>query len=204
MSFDPIVEPGDEWTLLLLHGTGGTQSDLLELGRAVAPNATLLSPIGQVREGNVTRWFRRFAEGVFDEEDVAVRANELADWLRIFCQEEERSVDKVIAMGYSNGANIASAVMLCRPEVMRGAILLRPQIPVHNPPPVNLSKKTFLISRGKSDPIVHAKETDLLRIALEQNGADVAEVTQPAGHNLIREDILVAQDWFKKVTVPTS
>lgn len=204
MSFEPIFERGDDWTLLLLHGTGGVQSDLLELGRVVAPSATLLSPLGQVREGETTRWFRRFSEGVFDEEDVIIRANELADWLRIFCNENQLDEKKVVAMGYSNGANIASAVIFCRPETLIGAILLRPQISLYNPPTVNLEEKSILMLRGGADAIVPDNETDLLRIALQQRGAHVEEVVQNAGHNLVRGDMAVAARWFAEITIPTS
>src|SRR3954447_9666832 len=123
--------------LLILHGTGGDEGDLLPVGRMVAPGASLLSPRGKVMEHGMPRFFRRLAEGVFDEEDVRVRAHELADFIQDAC--EVYRLDAPIAVGFSNGANIAAAVLLLRPEILAGAVLLRAMVPLENVPNVDLS-----------------------------------------------------------------
>src|SRR5262245_28677490 len=112
-------------TLLLLHGTGGDEQSLLSLGKQIAPEAALLSPRGKVLEGNNPRFFRRKAEGVFDLEDLIYRTHELADWIDVASREYQIMPESLVAVGYSNGANIASSIMLLRPDVLRSAILLR-------------------------------------------------------------------------------
>src|SRR3954467_6316466 len=119
--------------LLILHGTGGNEDDLLPLGKMVAPGAPLLSPRGKVLEHGMPRFFRRLAEGVFDEQDVRTRAHELADF--IAAARKEYGIAAPVALGYSNGANIAAAVMLLRPEALAGGILLRPMVPLTDPGP---------------------------------------------------------------------
>ena len=151
--YEPSARPGAP-TLLLLHGTGGNENDLLPLGRMVAPGAALLSPRGKVMENGMPRFFRRLAEGVFDEQDVRRRANELAD----FVTEARGRYDlpAPIAVGYSNGANIAAAVLLLRPEALAGAVLLRPMMPLRVSPVADLSGKSILLLSGAMDPIASA------------------------------------------------
>ncbi|HEX8834360.1 MAG TPA: alpha/beta hydrolase, partial [Abditibacteriaceae bacterium] len=114
----------DAPTLLMLHGTGGTEHDLIEIGKTLRPDANLLSPRGKVSENGMARFFRRLSEGVFDEEDLRFRTHELADFIRDAAAEYNFDAQKIVAVGYSNGANIAATMMLLRPEVLRGAILL--------------------------------------------------------------------------------
>src|SRR5215210_7086364 len=125
--------------ILLLHGTGGDENDLLPLGRAVAPGAALLSARGKVLEGGMPRFFRRLAEGVFDEEDVRRRANELADF--VADARDAYGLDAPIAIGFSNGANIAAAVLQLRPEILAGTVLLRAMVPLNEEPDVDLNGK---------------------------------------------------------------
>ena len=135
--------------ILLLHGTGSDENDLLPLGRAIAPGAALLSPRGKVLEGGMPRFFRRLAEGVFDEHDVRRRANELADFV-----EDARDIyklDRPIAVGFSNGANIAAAVLQLRPDVLAGAVLLRAMVPLNDGPHADLNGKPVLILSGSAD-----------------------------------------------------
>ena len=120
----------DSRILLLLHGTGGDENDLIPLGQELDPNAALLSPRGRVSENGAPRFFRRFAEGVFDEEDVLRRANELADFVAAAAAEYAFAPERVIAVGYSNGANIAAAMLLLRPEALEAAILFRAMVPL--------------------------------------------------------------------------
>src|SRR5688572_21722205 len=125
-------------TLLLLHGTGGNESDLIPLGQALDPGAALLSPRGKVLENGMPRFFRRLAEGVFDEQDVIKRAHELADF--IVEAGNAYKLTKPIAVGFSNGANIAAAILLLRPEALNGAILLRAMVPLAKPPQAELAQ----------------------------------------------------------------
>jgi phospholipase/carboxylesterase len=186
---------GDACPLLLLHGTGGNEEDLLPLGRMVAPGATLLSPRGKVLEAGMPRFFRRLAEGVLDEDDVRRRAHELADFV-----EEARASYRIaapVALGYSNGANIAAATMLERPAMLAGAILLRAMAPLSEAPPANLTAKPVLIVSGAWDPIVPAESAARLATQLDQRGAAVEHRTLPAGHELSQADVPLARTWLK-------
>jgi phospholipase/carboxylesterase len=191
--YEPSARVGAP-TLLLLHGTGGNENDLLPLGRMVAPGAALLSPRGKVLENGMPRFFRRLAEGVFDEEDVRRRANELADFLT-----EARGrydLPAPIAVGYSNGANIAAAVLLLRPEALAGAVLLRPMMPLRAAPVADLRGKSVLMLSGVMDPIASADGTARLAAALGATGAEVLRRDLPAGHELSQADIAAARGWL--------
>jgi len=180
--------------LLLLHGTGGDENDLLGLGRAIAPGAALLSPRGRVLENGMPRFFRRLAEGVFDEDDVRRRADELADFV-----DEARArynVPPPVAVGYSNGANIAAAVMLLRPQTLSGGILLRAMVPLRQPPKPNLSGKSVLVVSGTHDPIISVANATTLVSQLRDAGAAVDHRLLPAGHNLSHADVNAASHWL--------
>lgn len=181
--------------LLLLHGTGGDENDLLPLGQAVAPGASLLSPRGQVLEHGMPRFFRRLAEGVFDEDDVRGRADELADFVND--ARKRYGLPAPIGLGYSNGANIAAAMLLLRPEILAGAILLRAMVPLSSPPAVNLAGKQVLIVSGKFDPIIPASNAQRLAATLADAGADVLHRILPIGHQLSQADLTVAQEWLQ-------
>ena len=140
-------------TLLLLHGTGGNEGDLLPLGFAIAPDASLLSPRGKVLENGASRFFRRLAEGVFDEEDVVERANELSEFVSSAARKYDFDLNALIMVGYSNGANIASAMLLLGALKARGAILFRPMVPLSRAPYHKLERCAVLISGGRFDPI---------------------------------------------------
>lgn len=183
--------------LLLLHGTGGDESDLLPLGQAVSPGASLLSPRGQILENGMPRFFRRLAEGVFDEDDVRRRANALADFVNDARQRYD--LPAPIALGYSNGANIAAAVLQLRPDVFAGAILLRAMVPLSDPPAVKLNGKPVLIVSGQFDPIIPASNSQRLAVELAKAGTDVQHRTLPIGHQLSQADLTVAQEWLRNV-----
>jgi phospholipase/carboxylesterase len=198
LSFIHRFEPGTFTAapLLLLHGTGGDESDLLPLGKTLAPDRSLLSPRGKVLENGMPRFFRRLAEGVFDEQDVIKRAHELADF--ILAAVKTYKLSKPIAVGFSNGANIAAAILLLRPEVLSGAILLRAMVPLANPPQAELEQKRVLIISGASDPIIPASNASLLASMLKTAHADVQHETLPTGHNLTQNDVTLASKWLNR------
>jgi phospholipase/carboxylesterase len=176
--------------LLLLHGTGGDENDLLPLGQAIAPGSALLSVRGKVLEHGMPRFFRRLAEGVFDEDDVRRRATELAD----FVTEARKRYDLAapIALGYSNGANIAAAMLLLRPEE-----LLRAMVPLREAPKADLAGKPVLIVSGKSDPIIPPSNSAQLAAMLSEAGAEVQHRTLPVGHQLSQADLTLAKAWVQ-------
>src|SRR5262245_56882967 len=194
--FAPAAETGRR-PLLLLHGTGGNEADLLPLGHLVAPGSALLSPRGKVLEGGMPRFFRRLAEGVFDETDVRRRANELA----VFIAEAQESYKLVapVAVGFSNGANIAAAVLQLRPEALAGAALLRAMVPLQDPPAVELTGKSVLILTGASDQIVPLDNAKRLASLLSGAGAIVEHRVLPAGHVLTQADLVFTKDWIDQL-----
>jgi phospholipase/carboxylesterase len=196
--FQPGTQPG-ACPLLLLHGTGGNEDDLLPLGEMIAPGSPMLSPRGKVIENGMSRFFRRFAEGVFDEEDVHRRALELARFV-----EEARSsygIAAPLALGYSNGANMAAAVLLLRPSVLSGAILLRAMAPLAHPPQAKLEDTPVLILSGARDPIIPAANASRLASILTDAGAVVDHRTLGVGHELSPIDVKVARGWLELLAV---
>ena len=184
---------------LLLHGTGGDENDLVPLGRMVAPGAPLLSPRGKVLENGMPRFFRRLAEGVFDEADVRARAHDLADFV-----EQARAryhIAAPIALGYSNGANVAAAILLLRPQALAGAILLRATLPLAETPPVDLGGKPVLIVSGARDPMMSAEGAAGLAAVLQRDGALVEHRTLPGGHELSQTDVDLTQTWLRAQAV---
>ncbi len=193
--FVPPTAP-DSRTFLLFHGTGGGELDLIPLGRELDPNAALLSPRGKVLENGMPRFFRRLAEGIFDEEDVMRSANELADFVVAAASEYDFDVTRLTGVGYSNGANIAAAMILLHPQVLNSAILLRAMMPLSKPPVRPLTGKRVLLSAGDSDPIVPVFNVRSLATLLQERGADVELAIQHAGHALIAADLEVAKQWI--------
>ena len=188
-------------TLLLLHGTGGDEHDLLPLG-GLMPGANLLSPRGKVLEHGMPRFFRRLAEGVFDIEDVKRRAHELADFIGAAASNYGFDASRVFALGFSNGANIASATLLARPGVLKGGVLLRAMVPFEpdeGGPAQPLAGTRVLISNGEQDPMVPAAETERLARLLQRRGADVEVHWQAAGHQLMPADFAVAKNWLQGI-----
>jgi len=182
-------------TLLLLHGTGGNEHDMLPLG-GLMPGANLLSPRGQVLEQGKPRYFRRIAEGVFDVEDLRRRAADLAAFVGRAAAEYGFDPARVYAMGFSNGANIASGLALLHPGVLRGAVIFRGMVPLEPDPLPSLTDFRALISNGKADPIVTTEETERLARLLQRAGADVELHWQPAGHQLMPADFNAARTWL--------
>ncbi|PYK28493.1 MAG: hypothetical protein DME59_02400 [Verrucomicrobia bacterium] len=186
-------------TLLLLHGTGGNERDLMALGRELDANAALLSPRGKVLENGMPRFFRRLAEGVFDLEDLKCRTNELADFVAAAAQHYGFATDELVAVGYSNGANIAASVLLLRPGVLPTAILFRAMVPLHPEKEPNLSSVRVWIGAGTNDPIIPISETNALAELLRNAGVDVTIRYFHAGHELTMADVESARDWLRKL-----
>ncbi|HEY4036425.1 MAG TPA: alpha/beta hydrolase [Ktedonobacteraceae bacterium] len=184
-------------TLLLLHGTGGSENDLLELGQTLVPGAALLSPRGKVLENGMARFFRRLAEGVFDIADLKQRTDELAGFITTASAAYHFDPAHVIAVGYSNGANIAASMLLLHPGVLSAAVLLRPMVPLVPEPLPDLTGIPVFISAGRMDPIVIPHETDRLERLLRQCGATVTTRWHSGGHALSHEDVHEAKTWLQ-------
>ena len=184
-------------TLLLLHGTGGNEDDLLPLGRELDPNAQLLSPRGKILEGGrMPRFFRRLDEGVFDVEDLKFRTYELAGFVEKASRIYGFDAHKVIAVGYSNGANIAASMLLLKPQTLSGAILFRAMVPLVPESLPNLLGKRIFMSSGLRDPIATREEAEKLSGLLRQARAVVDLQWQNSGHELTQEDIDAAKQWL--------
>ena len=183
---------------MLLHGTGGNERDLIPLGRELDPNASLLSPRGKVLENGMPRFFRRLAEGVFDLEDLQKRTHELADFVVSAAAHYKIDIKKVVAVGYSNGANIAASILLLRPEVLSAAILFRAMVPLVPETQPDLASKCVWIGAGSNDPVVPASETKQLSELLRAAGADVTIRFFQSGHELTAEDVDLAREWLTR------
>ena len=194
--FVPGSRPGGV-PVLLLHGTGGNEDDLLSLGGSLAPGAPLLSPRGQVLENGMPRFFRRLAEGVFDLEDIRFRAGQLADFLTAARQHYSLGDIPPVALGFSNGANIAAALLLLHPGSLSAALLLRPMVPLVPDPLPTLDGVRVLIAAGKHDPIARPADSQALADLVGRTGAEVTLHWTNAGHGLTREDLEVGERWME-------
>ena len=191
-----FVHGNSDRTLLLLHGTGGNERDLIPLGRELDPNASLLSPRGKILENGMPRFFRRLAEGVFDLEDLKTRTNELADFVAAAVRHYKLDAEHIVGVGYSNGANIAASMLLLRPEIMHAAILFRAMVPLIPDKLPDLSSVHIWIGAGDQDPIVPGSETKRLAELLRRAGADVTIRFAEAAHGLTNDDVEAAHDWL--------
>ncbi|MDB4949921.1 MAG: phospholipase/Carboxylesterase [Gemmatimonadetes bacterium] len=187
---------GDGTTLLLLHGTGGNEDDLLGLGRVMAPGAALLSPRGKVLENGMPRFFRRLAEGVFDQQDLLARTHELAAWVRVAAAEYALDPTCIVAVGFSNGANVAAAALLLHPDLLAGAVLFRAMVPFEPEHAPNLTGIPVLLGAGRGDPIVPAANTERLADLLRTAGARVTLDWRPGGHSLGQAEVEDAARWL--------
>lgn len=184
--------------LLLLHGTGGSPQDLVGLGQELSPESALLAPAGPVSENGAARWFRRRAEGVFDTEDVIARTHQLADFLGEAREHYGLGERRLVAVGFSNGANIAAALTLLRPEVLREAALFAAMLPVPEPPVHDLASSRVFLSNGERDPMAPMQPVDDLVTTLERRGARVRSHHHPGGHQITREGLQEAVQWFRE------
>jgi len=194
--FLPAEDSANGETLVVLHGTGGDENDLIGIGQAIAPGAAILSPRGNVLENGAPRFFRRLAEGVFDPKEVRSRAEELARFIRAAVITYRLDPARVFALGYSNGANIASTVMFVEPGILQGAILFRPMLVYEPTERKDLSGSAMFISAGRMDPIVPAASVERLVKLFELAHAEVTLKWQLVGHNLVPSEVSEAADWL--------
>ena len=183
-------------TLLMLHGTGADENDLIPLGRALDPEAPLLSPRGKVLENGMPRFFRRHAEGVLDVDDLKARTHELVEFIDTAAKEHALDRSQIIAVGFSNGANIAASTLLLRPDALHAAILLHPMVPFEPDGPVDLDGMRVFIGAGRNDPLIEPASTERLAEILRTNGADVTIEWSHAGHQLTQGEIAAASAWL--------
>jgi len=191
-----FVAGSSDRTLLLLHGTGGNEHDLIPLGRELDPAASLLSPRGTVLENGRPRFFRRLAEGVFDLDDLRKRTHELADFVITAGAQYKIDMAKITAVGYSNGANIAATMLLLRPEILSSAILFRAMVPLIPETQPTLSSVRVWIGAGTIDSIVSPSGTKELAELLRGAGADVTIRFFNSGHELTHDDVQAAREWL--------
>ena len=189
---------GDAVTLLLLHGTGGDESDLIPLGQAVAPGAALLSPRGGTLENGMPRFFRRVAEGVFDQEDLRIQTEKLAQFIKDASRAYGLRSDRVVAVGYSNGANMASSLLFTQPHLLAAAILFRPMVPFVPSKMPDLRTLQVLIAAGNRDTIASRQETGRLVKLFEGGGAAVTTFWHEGGHELGQDDLGAAKGWVSQ------
>ena len=194
--FVPAEDSSSGETLLVLHGTGGDENDLIGIGQAIAPGAAIVSPRGNVLENGAPRFFKRLAEGVFDPKEVRSRAEELARFIRGAVITYRLDPTRVFALGYSNGANIASTVMLVEPGILQGAILFRPMLVYEPSEKSDLTGSAVFISAGRMDPIVPAASVERLAELFESAHAEVTLKWQLAGHNLVPSEVREAAEWL--------
>jgi predicted esterase len=205
LAFQHIFQPGlhrDGVTLILLHGTGGDEHDLLPLGSDLLPGAALLSPRGQVSENGALRFFRRSAAGVLDIADWRVRAHQMADFIFEASQKYKFNLGRTFAVGLSNGANIASGLLLMTPQILAGVVLFRPMFVAEVSPQPNLTRKAALISAGATDPLLPPGDTKRLKEQLACAGADVTVHVQQAGHTLVQNDVIQSREWLQSRKMP--
>jgi predicted esterase len=186
-------------TLLLLHGTGGNEHDLIPFGKELDPSAALLSPRGKILESGMPRFFRRLAEGVFDLEDLRTRTHELADFVIAAAERYKIDISKIVAVGYSNGANIAASLLLLRPEILSAAILFRAMVPLIPDSMPDLSSVNIWIGAGDHDPIVPPSETQRLVDLLRRAGANVTIRFTNATHGLTDVEVRTAKRWLEEL-----
>jgi len=194
--FVPGAPSGPKTTLLLLHGTGGDEQDLIPLGRQLLPGAALLSPRGRVLEHGMPRFFRRIAEGVFDLDDLKQQTDALARFIHSASQNYGVADNRLIAIGYSNGANIAASLLLTHPQLLSGAVLFRPMVPFRPQPAPDLKDVPVLLGAAKHDQMVPPQQTSELSQILAAAGARVTVHWHPGGHELGTDDIAAATEWL--------
>lgn len=194
--FEPATEAGRP-PLLLLHGTGGNEHDLVRLGRMISPGSALLSPRGDVNEGGALRFFARLAEGVFDPAEIERRTHALADFVAAATVKYGLDSRRLIAVGFSNGANVAATMMLLRPDVIGGGILYRAMVVLDRAAaPFTLTGRRVLLANGNVDPLVPPGHPERLATLLRAGGAEVAVESHPASHQLTARDVALAQAWL--------
>ncbi len=199
LSFIHVLKPADSpstaRTLLLLHGTGGDENDLIQIGQQIDPTANILSPRGKVLEDGMLRFFVRNSDGTFDLDDLRMRTNELSDFIDQACSQYQLDRSKLVAVGFSNGANIAASLLLLKPDALPVAVLLRPAFPIQPDTLPDLSDKKILVCGGELDTMIPPENARKLIAVLRSAKAKVQEFWQQTGHRLTPQDIQVAREF---------
>ena len=198
-NFLPGEQGGSGVTALLLHGTGGNEDDLIPLGKQLLPDAAILSPRGKISEHGAPRFFRRLAEGVFDHEDLLFRTHELADFVTQATGEYGFDRSKLVAVGYSNGANIAASLMLLHPDLLRAAVLFRAMVPFEPEEMPDLTGVPVFLAAGRRDTMISPDNTERLATILQETGADLDLRWKNTGHPLTYEELEEAREWLYRV-----
>ncbi|MCQ4085315.1 alpha/beta hydrolase [Saccharibacillus sp. JS10] len=185
-------------TIVVFHGTGGTENDLIPLAEMIAPGASILSLRGNISENGMSRFFRRLAEGVFDEEDLIFRTNEIRDFLSEAAEQYGFDVSNLVALGYSNGANIAASLMFHFDQAFKGAMLHHPMVPIRGLELPNMNGIQVFVGAGRNDGMVPADNTEELVQLLEGAGAEVKANWEHFGHQLTRTEVEAARRWFEE------
>ncbi|KAA5834939.1 alpha/beta hydrolase [Saccharopolyspora hirsuta] len=188
----------DEPVLLLLHGTGGSPDDLVGLAKEISPRSALLAPAGPVSENGMARWFRRLREGVFDHEDVVRRADQLAEFVREARTSYQLGTRRLVAVGFSNGANIAAATALLRPDAITEVVAFAAMLPVPEPPALDLTGTRVLLSNGTRDPMAPTESAEDLVAKFEERSARVTAHWHPGGHQITLDGVAAARDWLRE------
>ena len=204
LTYIHVYEPGTgaerDTTLLLLHGTGGDEHALSDLGRMVLPGAGQLRPRGNVLEDGMARYFRRFAEGVLDVDDLKRRTGDLADFVQRASVLYGFDAQHVIGAGFSNGANIEASLLLLRPQTLRAAILLHPMLPFLPETLPDLAGKPVFIGAGRADPLVPSAQTEQLAELLTRAGAALQLFWHNGGHTVSGEEIKAIKSWLQTLS----
>jgi phospholipase/carboxylesterase len=201
LGFDHRYLPGEDEsgpTLLLLHGTGGNEEDLIPLGQDLLSGASILSPRGKVSEYGAPRFFRRLAEGVFDHEDLLFRTHELAEFVEAAAREYGFDPSKIVAVGYSNGANVAASTILLHPGLLQAAVLFRAMVPFEPEVTPDLSGLPVFMAAGRMDRIIPQDNTQRLGDILTEAGAVVDLRWRAVGHPLTYEEVGEAKEWLSE------
>ena len=196
LTYEHVDGDPDAPVLLLLHGTGGGPKDLLGVAQELSPRSPLLAPAGPVSEGGSARWFRRIAEGVFDHDDVVRRTHQLADFLAAAVEEHGLGGRRLVAVGFSNGANIAAALTLLRPESVQEAVLFAAMQPVPDPPVQDLTGSRVFLGNGRIDPMAPLESADRLVADLRTRSAEVTEHWHDGGHQITLPGVHAAAEWL--------
>jgi predicted esterase len=187
-----LADPGsgpDGPALLMLHGTGGGEHEMLAFGRSLLPGAPVLAPRGRISEGGAARFFSRTPQDPFRFPDLPERIDELAGFVRAAVPAEGLEGRPLVAVGYSNGANAAAALMLRHPGLLAGGALLRPMLPAPAPAGLDLAGTLVLLLGGRADTMIPPDRVGALGEALRGAGADVQEHWAPTGHGLTQGDL---------------
>ncbi|MDP8900399.1 MAG: alpha/beta hydrolase [Actinomycetota bacterium] len=195
----PGDRDGSGITLLLLHGTGGNEDDLIPLGQQLLPGAAILSPRGKISEHGAPRFFRRLAEGVFDHEDLVFRTHELADFVEQAADQYGIDRQRLVAVGYSNGANIAASLMLLHPGLLRAAVLFRAMVPFEPEETPDLTGMPVFLAAGRRDTMIAPDNTERLAAILQEAGADLDLRWKNVGHPLTYEELEEAREWLSRL-----